>query len=119
MEMPSRREFLGHLAPLGLAILIGDASFRGRQALAGKDLRDERICQRKFMLATKESLPTRPIGEIMVAVGSSFIGTPYLPNALEQPGEEHLVVNLRGLDCVTFVENTLALSRCIKCGRDS
>jgi len=56
---------------------------------------------------------------VMVAVGRSFIGTPYVEATLEAPGNEDLVVNLRGLDCVTFVENTLAIARCIKRNRQS
>lgn len=89
------------------------ALFRDRAA--GKEgTSDEEMCRRKFTLATRESLAQRPIGEVMVAVGVSFLGTPYVARSLEQPGEEHLVVNLLGLDCVTFVENTLAFSRCIK-----
>lgn len=121
MERPSRRQFISRLAPI-LAALAGDAAvpaaLRG-QIVVGEKPPDERLCQRKFLLARKESLNDRPIGEIMVAVGASFIGTPYVANTLEQPGEEHLVVNLRGFDCVTFVENTLALSRCIKRGQHS
>lgn len=50
----------------------------------------------------------------MVRVGREFLGTQYEAHTLEQPGEEQLVVYLRGFDCVTFVENVLALSRCIK-----
>jgi hypothetical protein len=44
-------------------------------------------------------------------MGVLFLGTPYVPRTLEVPGPERLVVNFRGLDCVTFVENVLALTR--------
>jgi hypothetical protein len=54
---------------------------------------------------------------VIVAVGKSFIGTPYRSNTLEIPGEERLVVNLQALDCVTFTENALTFSRCIKLDR--
>jgi hypothetical protein len=40
-------------------------------------------------------------------------------HTLEEPGEEHLVVNLRGLDCTTFMENSLVLARCVKKGATS
>jgi hypothetical protein len=78
---------------------------------------DEAICKNKFTLAVRESLAQKPIADAMIAVGTSFIGTPYVAYALEEPGQEHLVINLRGLDCVSFVENTLTLSRCIKLHR--
>ncbi len=117
MKKTSRRQFLRRLAPVGLALFSGERAIPtvlGGQAVVTEKSRDERICLRKFSLAKRESLHTRPIGEVVVAVGVSFIGTPYAARTLELPGQEHVVVNLRGLDCVTFVENSLALARCIK-----
>lgn len=58
----------------------------------------------------KESLPT---GELMIHVGRFFLGTPYVAAALETE-KEVLVVNLRELDCMTFVENVLALTQTLK-----
>ena len=52
----------------------------------------------------------KDIGETLVAVGRQFVGTPYVASTLELEGQETLVVNLRGLDCTTFVENVLAIS---------
>jgi hypothetical protein len=75
---------------------------------------DEEICAAKFDLALATSLHEKPIAEVAVEVGRSFIGTRYLAQGLEAAGEERLVVNLRGLDCVTFCENVTALARCIK-----
>jgi hypothetical protein len=110
----SRRNFIHQMVLLagGVATprLVRDRLGRNESST------DEQICERKFDLASKESLSQRPIGDVVVAIGVSFLGTPYVAKALEQPGEEHLVVNLHGLDCVTFVENTLALSRCVKSG---
>ena len=37
-------------------------------------------------------------------------GTPYVAHTLDRGDKEQLVVNLEELDCVTFVENVLALS---------
>lgn len=53
-------------------------------------------------------------GDIVANVGREFVGSPYLPFTLEEPGQERLVVNLRGFDCVTFIENVLAVARCIQ-----
>jgi hypothetical protein len=58
-------------------------------------------------------MPAQSIGETLVEVGTQFIGTPYVASTLELEGQEKLVVNLRGLDCTTFVENVLAISRLI------
>jgi hypothetical protein len=50
----------------------------------------------------------------MAAIGRTFVGTPYVPHTLDPPGPERLVIGFRGLDCVTFVENVLALARFIR-----
>ncbi|MDR1646383.1 MAG: DUF1460 domain-containing protein [Tannerellaceae bacterium] len=51
----------------------------------------------------------------MLATASFFLGTPYVGATLEQE-PEGLVINLRELDCFTFVENVIALSRTIAQG---
>ena len=50
------------------------------------------------------------MGETMVAIGKTFLGTPYVAKTLEIGETESLVVNLHGLDCTTFVENVLAFT---------
>jgi hypothetical protein len=45
----------------------------------------------------------------MIHTARFFIDTPYVGGTLEDDSEEQLRVNLRELDCVTFVENTTAL----------
>ena len=47
-------------------------------------------------------------------LAQSLLGLPYVSGTLEVNDEERLVVNLRQLDCTTFVENVLALSQCAK-----
>ena len=110
----TRRDFLRSLGLLAGVSMVGERTARAASVLQDLPVTDEQICRRKFDLATRESLADRPISEIMVAVGTSFLGTPYAANTLEAEGPEHLIVNLRALDCVTFVESTLALSRCVK-----
>jgi len=80
---------------------------------------DEQICAQKFEIALAAGLQHEPIGDVVVEIGRSFLGTPYLAHALEVPGEERLVINMRGLDCVSFYENALVLARCIKMGTNT
>lgn len=55
------------------------------------------------------------IGEIIAEVGKSFTGTDYEAGTLdENTGKEKLVIKITGLDCVTFVECTLAMARIFK-----
>ncbi|MFC2319550.1 MAG: N-acetylmuramoyl-L-alanine amidase-like domain-containing protein [Segatella oulorum] len=45
-------------------------------------------------------------------------GLPYVAQTLEIHANERLVINLRQLDCTTYVENVLALTRCAKHGQE-
>lgn len=63
--------------------------------------------------AWEEELHLLPLGETLTRIGVTFVGTAYVPRTLEVEGPERLVINLRELDCVTFVENVLALGRLV------
>ena len=80
---------------------------------------DVEICNLKFQLAVDEKLSAKPINEVIAEIGKSFTGTDYEAHTLEVNDKEKLVINLSGLDCNTFVENVLVLSRCIKQGKTS
>src|SRR5208337_1204656 len=61
-----------------------------------------------------------PIGELIGRIALEFKGTPYVGFTLElSPDSESCVVNLNGLDCVTFFEDSLCLARMIKRGKRS
>lgn len=60
-----------------------------------------------------KQLQIRDRGALMVHVGKQFMGTSYVAHTLETGPEEMMVINLREMDCTTFVEYTLALSRTI------
>lgn len=55
----------------------------------------------------------------MTYFGKQFCGVPYVAKTLERNKTERLIVNLRQLDCTTFVETTLALTLCAKNGKTS
>ncbi len=75
---------------------------------------DWEILREKAMGAWDAGLDTLSMGESMARLGFSFLGTRYAPATLELPGDEQVVVNLEELDCVTFVENVLALAHFIR-----
>lgn len=54
------------------------------------------------------------LGDTLVQVGRSFMGTAYVEKTLEVGETETLVVNFSGLDCTTFVENVLAFGLMLK-----
>jgi len=81
--------------------------------------KDVEVCNSKFQFAVEKNLAEKSIGDVIVEVGKSFLGTDYLAYGLEKEGDEQLVINLNGLDCTTFLENSLVLARCIKKGKTS
>ncbi|MCJ7553160.1 MAG: DUF1460 domain-containing protein [Ignavibacteriaceae bacterium] len=76
--------------------------------------KDIEICNAKFEFAVSKSLAEKPLNEIIVEIGKSFLGTEYVAHTAEKEGEEQLVINFSGLDCTTFLETSLTLARCIK-----
>ncbi|SIS88918.1 N-acetylmuramoyl-L-alanine amidase-like domain-containing protein [Belliella pelovolcani] len=54
--------------------------------------------------------------ELNIIIGSWMLGTPYVEKTLEIPGDEKLVINLVGLDCTTYLETVIGLSRIVHNG---
>lgn len=111
-----RRHFISSLVTSGLVA----ATARADGFLSGllqADQTDEQICNAKFKMALEQGLARKPIGDVVAEIGKSFVGSKYVAHTLEEPGEEHLVVNLRGFDCVSFYETSLCLARCVKLGK--
>jgi len=76
--------------------------------------KDKQIFNAILKNAAKQGLSDMPLNEIVIDIAMSFPGTEYVGHTLETGGEEKLVINLRGLDCTTFLENVVVLSRLIK-----
>ncbi|VAW13420.1 putative lipoprotein [hydrothermal vent metagenome] len=64
-----------------------------------------------------DGLLENDFGKTIVAVGKTFLGTPYVAKTLEIGEIESLVINLQGLDCTTYVENVFAFSLLLKNGQ--
>lgn len=76
---------------------------------------DKTILQQKFDQFSKDQQLST--GALMLKIGLDFKGTSYVAKTLDLTLEENLVINLRELDCTTFVENCLAIARTIKNGQ--
>ena len=75
---------------------------------------DIEIFEELMHQAKMENQSYKNINEIVALCGKYFIGTPYVAKTLEINIEEKLVVNLRELDCTTYLENMIVLARLIK-----
>ncbi|MDL2282051.1 DUF1460 domain-containing protein [Parabacteroides sp. OttesenSCG-928-G06] len=64
-------------------------------------------------IAAMETKRELPVADLFVETGLFFLETPYVAATLEKE-PEGLVVNLREMDCTTFVENVYALVRTLK-----
>lgn len=79
---------------------------------------DEEIwAVKKKLKSFDSSLGKNEIKDIIEVVGKSLLGTEYVAGTLDKNiNTEKLVIKITGLDCVTFVENTLTISRIIRAG---
>lgn len=106
--------------------LVGGPAAPGRDtatpesAVIGDELvytpEDVRIFRATMEWARENRIDTLALGDIIVRTGRRFVGEPYTPHTLELDGPERVVINLRELDCVTYVESVLALARLIRAG---
>lgn len=53
----------------------------------------------------------KSMGDQIIYFARKLLGLPYVAKTLEKNKEERLVVNLRQLDCTTFLESVLSLAR--------
>ncbi len=84
---------------------------RPASATPPPDPETEAAFRRIMAHARAARLHTRPMGEIVQAVGLELLGQPYRAGLLDMSAEETLVVNLTAFDCVLYVESVLALAR--------
>ncbi len=71
---------------------------------------DRQILRSFWEYAEKQQLSGMSIEKRIPVIARFFLGKPYKSNTLNVTQEELPVINLRELDCVTLVENVLALA---------
>jgi hypothetical protein len=77
--------------------------------LSDSEKKLEGIC----IKAKKENWKALTVGERIVKIGLEFVGTPYIGGTLDSTTNEICRVDLKHLDCVTFFENVLAISKAV------
>jgi len=105
------------LSPICFVVIFFSILFPSNVFLNTNDDYEEKLCKEK-LASFNANLKDENISDIISVVGKSFLGTPYVAGTLDKNiNTEKLVLCMSGLDCVTFVENTLAISRLIQKGK--
>jgi hypothetical protein len=113
-----RRSFVKQAGYLGLGLIFAPYISSAKKKTSPAPPPDnQKIFNRLMNTAEKNNWKSLKIGELTAEVGRYFIGTPYVANTLEPVGSEKCVIDLSGLDCVTFFENSLCIARIIKKGK--
>lgn len=79
-----------------------------------QESQDSLVFQKFLDYAAKEKITEKETGERIILIARYFLDAPYVASTLEKEGPESLQVNLRELDCMTFVETVLALHNVLK-----
>src|SRR5580698_9816767 len=113
----NRRDFF-RLSSVGYVSLLGASAFAATVGSIQDQLqhfKGEDVFNRIITKAAAENWKSLPIGELIGKIAMELKGTPYVGFTLEvSPDSEYCVVNLQGLDCVTFFEDSLCMARMIK-----
>lgn len=107
------------LRPQFTSLLLGHENFYSNRekpliTAQNKESRTRETFHKIIKQAKAEDWRSLPIGECMGNIGLLLIGTEYVAGTLEEEGPEACRVDLTGLDCVTFFENVLCISRILK-----
>lgn len=82
--------------------------------ISAKDIQYEKEDSLKVVSLLSEAVRMPSGTNYTVFFARKLIGLPYVAHTLEVNDTEKLVVNLRQLDCTTYVENVVALTLCMK-----
>jgi len=104
-----RREFIIGISAVSL-LLTGKMKSSFPLAVNSTDSKFDKIMTK----AVERGWHTLSMSDLMGKIALEFLGTPYVSGTLEINAKEKCVINLNGLDCVTFFENVLGLTRMIK-----
>jgi hypothetical protein len=86
----------------------------GKEKTLKHRVQDIQIFERLVGALGGKGVSPIPPGRLTLEIGRFFLGTPHASGTLEAEGPECLVINLRKLDCFTFVENAVALTRLLR-----
>ncbi len=115
-NMKNNQRIFKHLpaAIIPAAIIIVAMLLAAGTSLSVVERNSAQIFSEIVSKSKAEAWDSLPVGLITVKCGLQFLGTPYIGGTLEGSGPEVCRIDLNGLDCVTFFENSLCMARVIK-----
>lgn len=102
---------------LSLLVLAVTASAAAQGIARKADYQKADSAKVMALFAKAATLKQKTTAAYILFFARQLKGLPYMAKTLEHNKTERLVVNLRELDCTTYVETVLALSRSMKQGR--
>jgi N-acetylmuramoyl-L-alanine amidase-like len=112
----TRRDFIRYTSLGTLGLLSASALATGARGRLER-FEGQEVFQRILDKALAGNWKRLPIGELIGKIAMELKGTPYVGFTLEvSKDQEYCVVNLEGLDCVTFFEDCLCFARMLKHG---
>lgn len=90
-------------------------SLLGVMAFAQQPVGQTSDCSDRSCNSASSCSPASSCNSVL-KIATSYLGTPYVANTLENDGEESLLINLKEVDCLTLVEYTLAQALCSSSG---
>jgi len=89
-------------------------NLKAKSQISFEDSTDQAIFNSFKEIAKENALDSFALNTRVIEVAKMFMQTPYVGGTLESKGKEKLVVNLRQLDCTTYLENVVVLSKIMK-----
>ncbi len=97
---------------LGILAILGGTGMRTNPNPKEVTLPQKESEQDSLLFLEKQRLVATDTSKIVrtMTIARSFLGAPYVHGCLECVNDERLTVNLREMDCWTFVENSVAIA---------
>lgn len=110
----TRRDFIISLFGTAALLSLDKIKLLSKSQIV-EDTNTAKIFSKIISRASKQKWYSMDINDLISRIAVEFVGTSYVGGTLDRnPEKEEVVINLEELDCVTFMENSLCIARCIK-----
>lgn len=98
-----------------IALMLLIAGLLSCKNVCAQDLtNDSVIIEQMLKMAPDYDQKKMTPNQLFLYFARELKGTPYVAHTLDRTDDERMVINIRELDCTTYLENVLALTQCAK-----